>query len=374
MHPDMMKHLILTVSLLLGLLLPTACTDTAEQASDREPMLTLTFETSAARLTSRTTLASSDPVQHVSHVQLYIYKGVTADAPCILSRDVNWAQPTGATAQQSFALPLSVFSPDGTTTYTFLAVGLDGDAGSTEGSAYAYGLPDAVGVGSTLGEAVARLASGRTATDMAHAELFAGTAILQVQPGTDNAVTIDLFRRVAGVQVYVTDIPTDVTRLQLLLHMDQHSEVPLCRQEDAADGTLLDHGTAQLDGSSVLLDIPVTDETKQGQTLSGTSLTKQEGSVIGAAYLLPIEAPPSADASTLVLQAYKGTSLYRTYRVALGHGATRTFRYPLRANCFYAIGVLNSKENEPASLGEAESDITIEVEPNFEKDHEYDIQ
>ena len=374
MHPDMMKHLILTVSLLLGLLLPTACTDTAEQTSDHEPLLTLTFETSAARLTSRTTLASSDNVQHVSHVQLYIYKGTTADAPCILSRNVNWTQPTGATAQQAFSIPLSVFSPDGTTTYTFLAVGLDGNADDAEGSFYAYGLPDAITVGSTLAEAVARLASGRTANDMAHAELFAGTASLTVQPNRDNAVTIDLFRRVAGAQVYVTDIPTDVTRLQLLLHTDQHSEVPLCRKADAADGTFLDHGTARLGGSSVLLDIPVTDEAKQGRTLNGTTLVKQEGSVLGAAYMLPLEAPQDADASTLVLRAYKGASLYRTYRVALSQESVHTYRYPLRANCFYTIGVLNSKENEPLSLGEAESDITIEVEPNFEKDHEYDIQ
>ena len=374
MHPDMMKHLILTVSLLLGLLLPTACADTAGPVADHEPTLTLTFETSAARLTSRTTLASSDNVQHVSHVQLYIYKGVTADAPCIVSRDVHWTQPTGATAQQAFALPLSAFSPDGTTTYTFLAVGLDGDATDAEGSAYAYGLPDAVSLGSNLGEAIAHMASGRTASDMAHAELFAGTATLQVQSGQDNAVTIDLFRRVAGVQVYVTDIPTDVTDLQLVLHAEQHSEVPLCKQTDAADGTFLDHGTDRLDGSSVLLDLPVTDETKKGKTLDGTTLVKQEGSIIGAAYLLPLEAPTAADAGTLVLRAYKGASLYRSYRVALGSESTRTYQYPLRANCFYTIGVLNSKENEPASLGEAESDIIIEVEPNFEKDHEYDIQ
>ena len=366
-----MKHLIFTVSILLGLLLPTACADTAEQTSDHEPTLTLTFETSAARLTPRTTLTSSDNVQHVSHVQLYIYKGVTADAPCIVSRDVHWTQPTGATARQAFSLPLSTFSPDGITTYTFLAVGLDADG--AEGSAYAFGLPDAISVGSTLGEAVARLASGRTADALAHAELFAGTATLQVQPSMDNVVTLDLYRRVAGVQVYVTDMPTGLTDLRLVLHMNQHAEVPLCRLADGADGTFLDHGTAQVEASTILLDIPVTDETKKSSTLPGTSLVKQEGSVIGAAYLLPLEAPQASDVCTLVLQAYKGAALYRTYKVALGQEPNRTYQYPLRANNFYTIGVLNSDENEPASLGEAESDITIEVEPNFEKDHEYDI-
>lgn len=370
----MMKHLILTVSLLLGILLPAACSDTAESAPDHEATLTLTFETSAARLTSRTTLLSSDNVQHVSQVQLYIYEGVTADAPCILSRDVHWAQPTGATAQQSYALPLSTFNPDGATTYTFLAVGLDRTSADTEGAAYAYGLPDALAVGSALGDAVARLASGRTASDMARAELFAGAATLTVQPNRNNAVTIDLYRRVAGVQVYVTDIPSGVTDLQLVLHADQHSEVPLPKQADAADGTFLDHGTASVDNSTTLLEIPVTDVTRKGATIAGTSLVKQEGSVIGAAYLLPLEAPAGTDGHTLLLKAFKGEDLYRTYRVALKTGNTSTAAFPLRANCFYTIGVLNSEENEPLSLGEAESDITIEVEPNFEKDHHYDIQ
>ena len=59
--------------------------------------------------------------------------------------------------------------------------------------------------------------------------------------------------------------------------------------------------------------------------------------------------------------------------MALGTAKARSYVYPLRANCFYTIGVLNKQENEPVSLGEAEGDIVIEVEPNFEKDHEYEI-
>ena len=94
---------------------------------------------------------------------------------------------------------------------------------------------------------------------------------------------------------------------------------------------------------------------------------------MSACYLLPIEAPTATDSHTLQLKAYKGTTLYKTYNVALGTMKARNYVYPLRANCFYTIGVLNKKENEPVSLGEAEGDIVIEVEPNFEKDHEYEI-
>lgn len=369
----MLKHLLFAVSMCCLVLL-MGCAEESAPVIDCAPQLTFRFETTAVQHGMRTTLLSSDNVQHVSYVQLYIFKGMSADAPCIVSRNVRWTQPVGATAEQAYALPLSEFSPDGSTTYTFLAVGLDDDpTHTTEGAAYAYGLPDAVTIGTTLGNAVAQLAKGRTATDLSRAELFAGTATLQVDPTSNNAVTIELYRRVVGVQVYVTDIPTDVTDLQLHLYSNQHTDVPLVKQPNTSDGIYADHGTQFLPNSTCLLDLPVTDATLKGATLSGTQLTKQVGSVLSACYLLPIEAPTATDSHTLQLKAYKGTTLYKTYNVALGTMKARNYVYPLRANCFYTIGVLNKKENEPVSLGEAEGDIVIEVEPNFEKDHEYEI-
>lgn len=370
----MLKHLLFAVSLCCLWLL-IGCTDACSPVVDEAPQLTLRFETTAAQRGARTTLLSSDNVQHVSYVQLYIFKGSTADAPCIVSRNVGWTQPTGATAQQTYTLPLSVFAPDGTTTYTFLAVGLDDTpTNTTEGAAYAYGLPDAVTLGTTLGNAVAQLAANRTTTDLGHAELFAGSATLQVNPLRDNAVTIDLYRRVVGVQVYVTDVPTDVTNLQLTLYTLQHSDVPLLKQPDAANGTYADHGTQFLAESTCLLNMPVTNEALKGTTIAGTQLTKQAGTILGATYLLPIEAPTTTDAHTLQLKAYKGTTLYKTYNISLGTTKARSYVYPLCANCFYSIGVLNKQENEPISLGEAEGDIVIEVEPNFEKDHEFELE
>lgn len=371
----MLKHLLLIVSICLMSMLQSCANPDAIDTNEASPKLTLRFETTAAEHPTRTTLISSDNVQHVSYVLLYIFRGTTVDAPCIMSQDVKWVQPIGSTAEQTYSLPLSAFSPDGTTTYTFLAVGLDDNpASTTEGAAYAYGLPDAITLGTTLGDAQAHLVAGRTQSDLAHAELFAGSATLQVSPHSDNALTIDLYRRVVGVQVYVTDIPTDVTDIRLQLYADQHSDVPLVKRADAADGTFLDHGAESLASSACLLDLPVTTETLKGKTLSGTSLTKQEGSVLAACYMLPLEAPSADDTGTLQLQTYKGTTLDKTYRVTLGTTKARTYQYPLRANCFYTIGVLNAQENEPISLGESVSDIVIEVEPNFEKDHDYELR
>lgn len=371
----MLKQLFLIVSTCLIITLTSCANQDEPTISGEAPMLTLRLETSAAQSNMRSTLVSSDNVQHVRYVQLYIFRGTTTDAPCVVSRNVDWAQPIGSTAEQTYALPLSAFSPDGTTTYTFLAVGLDDNPTSTtEGAAYAYALPDAITLGTTLGEAKAQLAASRTQSDLAHAELFAGTTTQIVNPSRDNAVTIDLYRRVVGVQVYVTDVPSGVTDLQLVLHADQHSDVPLVKQADAADGTFLDHGAESLAASTCLLDLPVTTESLKGATVTGTSLVKQEGSVLAACYMLPLEAPTAADGRTLQLKAYKGTALYKTWGVALGTAKARSYQYPLRANCFYTIGALNAQENEPISLGEAESDIVIEVEPNFEKDHDYTLQ
>lgn len=352
----------------------SACSEgiVPEDEAAAKGTLSVCIQTSAP--IHRTTLQTSDPVQHVEYVQLYVFKGVDDDAVCLQSINVDWQQPVGSTAQQIYQLDPKLFDFDGKTTYTFLAVGLDNrPEETTEGAGLAYHLPDDIQPGSTLGQAYARLADGKVAHDMAHAELFAGVAQSTPSKKKSNLVNIDLYRRVAGVQAYLTDIPEGVTDIQLVLYGDQHSEVPLCRRADASDGTFLDYGTARLTDSSTLLDLPVTKGTLVGVSVSGTTLVKQQGSVLDGAYVLPVEAPTATGLSTLQLKLYKNAELYKTYRVALDDGTNKVYAFPLRANCFYTIGVLNQSENEPQSLGEATSDITIEVEPNFEKDHEYVI-
>ena len=108
--------------------------------------------------------------------------------------------------------------------------------------------------------------------------------------------------------------------------------------------------------------------------MTGTTLKKRIGTVLDGAYVLPVEASADQGTGTLNLKLYKGGVLYKTYRVAVDDGKTRSYNFPLRANCFYTIGTLNLQQNEPLSLGEATADITIQVEPNFEKDHDFDIQ
>lgn len=358
---------------LLCVLLPSCSADTVPAGGDTtQGNVSVSLQTSAR--VQRTTLQTSDDVQHVEYVQLYIFKGTGSDAVCIKSIDADWQQPTGHTVQQLYKIDPNLFVYDGKTTYTLLAIGLDNKPGATgEGAGPTYNLPAAITQGTTLGQAIARLATGKTAHDMNHAELFAGTAECTPQRG-NNLVTIDLYRRVAGVQAYIDDIPEGVTDIKLVLYHDQHSEVPLVAQPDAADGTYMDHGTATADGSTTLLDLPVDEGTLVGVSVTGTTLTKRAGSVLDGAYVLPVEAPADTDTGTLKLELYKGDVLYKTYRVAIDDGKTRTYNFPLRANCFYTIGALNLQQNEPLSLGESTADITIQVEPNFEKDHDFTIQ
>lgn len=362
----------IVVALLCGLL-PSCTADTvlADEGATQDHV-SVCLQTSAR--VQRTTLQSSDNVQHVEYVQLYIFKGTGSDAECIKSLDVDWQQSTGQTALQFYKIDPNIFVYDGSTTYTLLAVGLDNKPGATaEGAGPTYNLPAAITNGTTLGQAVARLATGKTAHDMNHAELFAGTAECVPQRG-NNLVIIDLYRRVAGVQAYLNDIPEGVTDIKLVLYKDQHSEVPLVAKPDAADGAYMDHGTATADGSTTLLDLPVNEGTLAGVAVTGTTLKKRVGTVLDGAYVLPVEASADQGTGTLNLKLYKGGVLYKTYRVAVDDGRTRSYNFPLRANCFYTIGTLNLQQNEPLSLGEATADITIQVEPNFEKDHDFDIQ
>lgn len=363
-------------TLLTAALLFTSCADTSSDAPQQGTLL-LSVGTRRA-VTMRTALVSSDNLQHVRYVQLYAFEGTADDAPCVMSHNVGWTQPTGATAQQTFQLPTTALHLDGTTKYTFLCVGLDNlpSEAQSEGAATAYHLPQAISLGTRLSDAAAHLASGLGAQDMAQAELFAGSAQQVLEKGETNLVSVDLYRRVAGVQVYVNDIPEGVTEIRLVLYRTQHTSVPLMTQPDGADGTFRDYAADSLLGSQTLLSLPVTTQTTAESEINiadgGTPLVKQSGAVSGGAYVLPVE-PPTAGA-TLRLQLYKGTALYKTYRVTIKEAdGTHTALYPLRANCFYSLGQLRREENDPLSLGEADSDITLEVEPNFEKDHDFEV-
>ena len=311
---------------------------------------------------SRVSLAGSAPLQHVTYVQVYVFNGTGSDARCVASENAMWHRQEGQIAAQYYKLRARLAEGQ----YTFLAVGIDnpltGDRlpdTSLPGVATAYGLPDAIeagdGVttGTQLADAYARLASGKSVADIASAELMAGFAQAEWNSVDDITVALTLQRRVAGVQCYLTNVPEGVTKIELICATSQYSDVPLCKQPEDND-----FGTGQLDGETVLLSIPVTDEVLAAESVTladGSTIAKQRGSVYAAAFLLPI---PQQEAM-LTLRLTSGSVNDKKVKLDTGEGAY-TYDFPLRANWLYSIGHKSADVDDPEDLGGETTDIVID--------------
>ena len=355
---------------LLALATLGAC-QTGDDTNGQEENGQITIKFTAEPLT-RTTLASSDNVQHVKYVQVYVFEGTDASAVCMASENVGWKQlQPGGSVTQYYTLKQKL---DDGKTYTILAVGLDTDNDELEGAGYAYGLSDAIKVksetehGTTLGDAKATLAEGRTAAHMNKAELFAGSNTVTVQHGANSITEITLKRRVAGVMVYFTNIPSEVNKIRLKLYTNQYKNVPLTIQPSK------DYGTEQLENSIVLLDIDVNpDVLKQevvygsdGKTVIGTKLP---GTVLKGAYLLPLPAPESGNTLTLVQTKNDGSTQENPLMMKnppSGSGSYKNF--PIEANCFYTIGRKDAGHDEPYPLEDLSDGDYIYVDGNWQAD------
>lgn len=381
-----MIYIVRHISWLILLLLMAACTteEIIERNNGGETQgsgVVIDFQAGNEKKT-RTTLTGSDSIQHVTYVHLYVFEGSDPASTCIGAENVEWRQPVGPTARQKYMMKIKLTPYE---TYTLLAVGLDcrldadGKADLTTNSAATYGLPDGIVagtpatpdgtpavVGTSLSEAVARLTAAKTQADIAGSELFAGSVVIQAASDGTAMTTIDLWRRVAGVQGYFTNIPTGVTRIKLILYKEQYQDVPLMKR------TVGDHGSTPLTGSTVLLDIPVTTDELQKETLTaddGTTYTKLPGSVLQSVYTLPLDAPP-AGTGTLVLKTYKGDVEEKTYKVnAKLQNGMLVNSFPILANHFYTLGIKNSTIDEPIDLGGTiDETVFIRVDGSWQAD------
>ena len=227
--------------LFLACLATTGCSReemlTPETPADSRPKVELAFSASPD-LTTRTTLPGPDNLQHVREVQLYIFNGTENTAMCVASEVVDWtdiAAPDEGRPTASKKYPVQYKSFEADKPYTFLAIGLDDRSGDT------YNLPKAVEVNTTtLANAKAILATGKTRQDIAVSELFGGSIVLT--PDANNTVTgtIDLYRRVAGVMGWFKNIPqqvngTDVASLRIELYKAQNKSIWLSKPQTGED-------------------------------------------------------------------------------------------------------------------------------------------
>lgn len=351
---------------ILILLLLSACTSDGNPLPEEQQGNVTFLFTAGSEIKTRTVLNSSDNQQHVEKVHLFIFKGTDGSAACESVKEIPWPAPSTVgynTTARSYSITLEPGD------YTFLAIGLDDKSGAT------YNLPAAIAVGTTLANAKATLASGKTKDDIAVSELFAGWNVATVQATGNTPVGINLYRRVAGVLGYFKNVPADVQTIQVLLYEDQNTEIPLRKptHNNVADNT--DFGT-QATGTTdnqILLSIDKTENVYE-DTSTGTPIS----SVSKGAYVLPKQAPTATEVTnTLTVRTLKGDgTVVKKYNVIIQSSTdgtsggnitgTETKKFPLYANQLYSIGT----KTEPVDLKE-ENEITIIV--NNKWDHIYDI-
>lgn len=221
-------------------------------------------------------------VQHVTDVYLYIYEMDEAgtDGECKARFNVGWREyfgannlPTETAAMQyTFAYTFTVGKP-----YRLVAVGVDGATEQDNMPDYdgmnskeTYGLPESIRTGSKLTDPIT-LQEGKTPTDMAHSEFFTGYVDFTPKSESDKHIDeINLWRRVAGLQVCLNQIPKEVERVRILLYNSQNTQVkllPSAPQESETDKIITDFITSPYGKDSL---------NEEGRVLMDKTFTKDD--------------------------------------------------------------------------------------------------
>lgn len=309
------RHYINLAWLAGALLLTGASCQTDQSYPDGQTVegVTLTLSASSS-LQTRTTLPAYDGTadgtkipgtQHVTDVFLYIYEQDAdgQDYTCRAMQDVQWTERVERT--EDGKLPTTTANLTYSVGYGFqtgksyklVAVGLDCAENADEmpdydghNSALTYGLPHSIGTGSKLSQAV-RMVEGKTTDDLMHSEFFAGSIDFNPQTTEPTDIgTLVLYRRVAGLQICLNRIPTEVERMRVLLYNSQNTQVPVIPAEP--DFVTSPYGgEACNEEGRVLMDIGK--ETFVAEEESGTGIPIIAYRCQGTAFLLPMDRPDS---------------------------------------------------------------------------------
>lgn len=298
------------------LLTGTSCqTDQPYPEGQTVEGVTLTLSASSS-LQTRTTLPAYDGTadgtsipgtQHVTDVFLYIYEQDAdgQDYTCRAMQDVQWTERIGRT--EGGKLPTTTAKLTYSVGYGFqtgksyklVAVGLDCAENADEmqdydghNSALTYGLPHSIGTGSKLSQAV-RMVEGKTTSDLMHSEFFAGSIDFSPQTTEPTDIgTLMLYRRVAGLQVCLNRIPTEVERVRVLLYNSQNTQVPVIPADP--DFVTSPYGDeACNEEGRVLMDIGTDEFKTESEAPSSGVATDATYRCQGTAFLLPMDRPDS---------------------------------------------------------------------------------
>ena len=341
----------------LMLLAATACEDTLDNPAAHTgngPALTLVLDNNEDNAGTRTQLNGSDATHHVQTVDILIFQGTDDEATYVGKETVDWPRPSETVDKQpvnrmKYTLKQTFNENEN---YILLGVGKDDQFDNT------YNI-DAQG--KKLGEVYATLKAEADKDDIAACEFFTGTVSFTY---TKEVQIDDLLmkRRVAGVMLYVTDIPTKIgdqktARIELCLGENQKNSVLLKRDLEDLDWRE-PAGQSVLDNSQVLASIPLPSEETTNeiyQETDGTPAIFNDG-----LYILPLNRAEDAETPTFLIKIYgeDETTALKTF-VVLNQSEEEDNRqiFDIRSNYLYSIGT----EDKPVSLGD--DVILLEVLP-----------
>ena len=287
----------------LPLLLATGCSQGLLSERDEKPQTTeVSFNIGIS--TRNDAAGASDDIrpelhQHVEHVSLYLFKGEAFMA----AESVDWQQETGKTVEQNYTLQNKLEIGE---TYTLFAVGMN------EKDIYQISTDESL----TPSTIYAKLVDGKTAEERRKAEIFAGS-IEYTPTESHETMSINLYRRMAGIEATFTSIPENAT-IQVVAHQKQNSAIALQKKETDDYGT----DPFEEEGASVLLTI--------------TPDTDGKGEAYG--YVLPICPPKSGSTLSVVLLGQNGSEEGK-FPVVLCDPADGmdSKRFPLNANRLYRL-------------------------------------
>lgn len=361
--------------------------------------------------------SSFSNTHHVREIWLYIFGGTGQDATCLYTEQVPYwsdlypveTEPqTGYTPSEGLHEHRLTSKLAAATTYRIVAVGIDNftDGSGTTAESNKdnpYGLPKSITVNkTTYKEAIAKLADTKTQADIANSELFGGECVVTTSQVGAVFAHIDLYRRFAGVEVWLKNIPKTI--YAKVDHSDDGVD------NGAWEDATVDHVNVEcytaLNGSVALAPIVGTDIytysdfvynplKEQGDVLHGDGHylnmilsisinhdTEHESSSLAQGtyppreahtYILPVAAPHSDfRQSTLRLMFYdKDGHILRSNMILEANPESglgnESARYPLRANHVYSIGSkerpidLRSHADEIIVIGAWQEDVEITI-------------
>lgn len=414
-----MKKLIYIVYMIWVAVWTVSCSkeDGLQEQPEADSGFDLVFAAQGEDLTlSRTVLEGPEALQHVSTVYLYIFKGTGDEAICVAKEDVDWpywenAQDGKPTLEHKYRVKYTGFSAG--EQYTFVAMGLDNTrtaAGiENNNSKYTYGLLGSIEVELTkLSELQVAVQAECNRMDIAKSEWFAGSLELSgEQILAAKAETLNLYRRVAGVMGYFTDVPDGVTKLQICLYQGQNTKAWVLPQPEI-NGEFKDYVDSPGENTNQAGQNGDTGESTDWQVLvelNAEDIEDMPGSgsgvvgsvIIGGSYVLPARASAVDEGTTLCLRMIGGTddnvmvikkiyqrTAYAPAQAYISRGETDEgtgiiggedesegpddeeykYHYPIIANHFYSIG----SKDSPISLKD-NGEIFVMINAGWDDEH-----